>query len=347
MKNGDVLRVLIFSDLHAHEFSSFSYTDPKTGLNSRLKWCIKTIDHVRNEAKKRKIDHVWFGGDLFHVRGVLRVTVIQEVYKALRRLAKVATVTVIGGNHDQQDKEGKYLASSVLSRRRIRIVDTYNVLPEYPDTAAFAYDWNADRLRANIKKAYGQGIRHLLMHAGILGAVTGPRDFIPKEEIKPDVFKKFRRVFSGHYHKGQDIGSNISYIGAALQHYRSEAGYDTGFVVYDYGTNGYERFRIPSPRFTKWESEDDDDKVAGNYVDAVLPSDWSVEDLQTHLEDLGVEAHNVIYSNRESRPTERRLRIDTSTDNAVMLKRYAKKFCGDLDLKTLVEVGRELIKGEG
>ena len=338
------MKILLFSDLHAHEFADFSHTDPKTGLNSRLNWCVRVINRVRREVGKRGIEHVVFGGDLFHVRGVVRVPVIQAIGSAFFRLARVAQVTIAAGNHDQADKEGRHVASSVLSRKNITVVDTWKVIEGLPDTAVFAYDWNPDRFRENLRIARERGVRHLVVHAGIHGAQTGTRDFIPREEIKPEEFDPFRRVFSGHYHKHQDLTPVVTYIGAALQQYRSESNYRTGFIVYDYETNTYEHVRIRTPRFVRWEGNRSDDKrVKGNYVDAVVPEGWSVEGVQKHLEDLQAAAFNIIPPDHEpSRQTEQRLQIDTSTDRIDMLKKYAEEFHGELDLKKLIDMGVSL-----
>ena len=338
------MKLLLFSDLHAHEFSDFSHIDEKTGLNSRLLWCVRVIHKIRKEAVKRGIKHVLFGGDLFHVRGIVRVPVLQSVGSAFFRLARETEVTILAGNHDQSDKEGTHVASAVFKRKKIEVVSKWKILPQFPHSAAFAYDWKPDRLRANLKKAYDKGVRHLFMHVGIHGAQTGPRDFIPREEIDPDEFKRFRRVFTGHYHKGQDIGRNITYIGSALQHYRSEMSYKTGFIVYDFEDNTYERVPIRTPRFRRWEAESDDRRVRGNYVDAVLPKGWSVDRLQSHLEKLGVAAVNILPVERERREAEKRLQIDTSTDKGIMLRRYAKKFHGKLNLKKLISLGQDIVE---
>lgn len=334
-------KVIVFSDLHSNEWAEFSHLDPKTGLNSRLASARSAILRIRKEAKKRKITDVVFCGDLFHVRGVVRVPVLQAVDEGLRRLVEVADVTILTGNHDQQDKEGNYTGTGVFKRERIQVVTEFS---KDHDIGYMAYTANPNKFRDNLKTLYKAGVRNLFCHAGIHGAATGPRDYVPKEEIAPNEFKKFRRVFSGHYHQAQDIGKNITYVGAPMQHYRTERTYDPGFLVWDYDADEYERVSLDFPRFRRWETPDDDEDVAGNFVDAVLPKGWTNDRLYEHLEGLGVARANVLPRERgESHAPERRLEVDASTDVAVMLRKYAKKFHGKLDYKRLVKMGRRIV----
>jgi DNA repair exonuclease SbcCD nuclease subunit len=330
------LRVLLFSDVHLHEFPDFASIDPETGLNTRLLEGVNAIRRIALEVMKRAVNKVVFCGDFFHVRGVVRVPVLQAADSALRDMESATSdLTILVGNHDQTDKAGSHAATTVFRRRNTHVVKRFRTDGEL---AFFAYYADPNAFREDLKTAYKKGARVAFVHAGIHGAATGPRDYVPREEINPDEFKQWRMVFSGHYHAPQQIGKNIVYVGAPLQHYRSERKYKTGFVIYDTESNTYERVPLRTPRFVEWSSAKDDRRVAGNYVDALLPEGWSTDRLRKHLQ--SAKAVNILLpKSTKPRLTEQRLSIDTSTDHALMLDRYARRFKGELNLKRLLQVG--------
>lgn len=349
VEQSTAMKMILFSDIHCHEWPEFSSTDRETGLNSRLVEAVRVIRRIAKECVKRNIKRVVFGGDLFHVRGLVRVPVLQAVDAALRDLEAVAEVVYLTGNHDQADKEGIHAATSIFQHRyaginnenRSKVINRYAV-NRREETGYFAYYANPDKFRHDLREAYRKGARVLFVHAGIHGATTGPRDFIPREEIAPDEFKKFRIVFSGHYHKHQEIGKNIVYIGAVMQHYRSEIGYRTGFVVYDLGSKEFEHVRIRTPQFVRWNG-DDSVMIEGNYVDATLPDGWSIERLRDHLS--SAKALNIVLQGSTlSKVAKQRLNVDPATDPVVMLRRYAKRFRGELNLKKLIREGNAIVK---
>ena len=99
-------KILLWSDLHAHEFRPYSTILPN-GMNSRLADAIECVNQIHGYSIKHDVDLVLFGGDMFHIRKNIAVQAFNEVFEAMSQfsLSKVP-VLMLHGNHDQADKEG-------------------------------------------------------------------------------------------------------------------------------------------------------------------------------------------------------------------------------------------------
>lgn len=253
------MRILIFSDLHAHLFRPYATILPN-GMNSRLVDavnCVKQIiDYV---AIHPEIDLVLFGGDLFHTRGRLAVQAFNAIYEVLSgfSLRKVPTV-LIHGNHDQADREG-----SVYSIHTLRTICTVVDQPGWVMVAghsqqlinlmAVPYTENLAHLRDLVKEpAPAPGPRIFLGHLGLQGAKVGA-DFVyanPHDAVVADLNPAgFDAGFLGHFHTYQPVGHNFHYIGAPLQHTWGDSGDPRGFLIYDTETKAHERVLLRAPRF--------------------------------------------------------------------------------------------------
>ena len=54
-----------------------------------------------------------------------------------------------------------------------------------------------------------------------------------EDGLPQDVFAKFDKVLCGHYHKQQNVGSNITYLGSPWMTRADEAGQPKGFAEWD------------------------------------------------------------------------------------------------------------------
>ena len=104
------MKVLLFSDLHAHSWRNCSTMLP-TGRNSRLQDTINILREIRELADKEKVDGVLFAGDMFHIRpglASMHIPTFNAVYEEIALLKLNRTfVALLVGNHDQGDKAGR------------------------------------------------------------------------------------------------------------------------------------------------------------------------------------------------------------------------------------------------
>ena len=75
-------KILLFSDLHAHEYKPFAQPTAQ-GVNSRLMWILKTLEAIFNYATTNEITQIFFLGDLFHTRPIIYSIVFTEISKLL------------------------------------------------------------------------------------------------------------------------------------------------------------------------------------------------------------------------------------------------------------------------
>ncbi|MGF1496485.1 MAG: exonuclease subunit SbcD [Elainellaceae cyanobacterium] len=96
-----MIKILHLSDIHLGSGFSHGYTDPETGLNTRLTDFIGTLSRCIDRAIAEPVDLVLFGGDAFP--DATPPPIVQEAFAyQFRRLvdAQIPTVLLVG-NHDQ------------------------------------------------------------------------------------------------------------------------------------------------------------------------------------------------------------------------------------------------------
>ena len=93
------MRILHFSDVHIG-VESYGYTDPDTGLSSRLTDFLATFDEVVDFALDNQVDLVLFAGDAYKSRDPSQ-THQREFAKRIARLSQAdMPVFLLLGNHD-------------------------------------------------------------------------------------------------------------------------------------------------------------------------------------------------------------------------------------------------------
>ena len=78
------MRVLIFSDLHLHNWPYGSTL--VDGMNSRLKAQADVLDVIADASVDA--DHVVFCGDLFHTHGKMDASVMRVAYEGFAKIAE-------------------------------------------------------------------------------------------------------------------------------------------------------------------------------------------------------------------------------------------------------------------
>lgn len=362
------MRLAFFSDLHVHAW-------PEFGAETRLNDCVSVLSEVRERCKKLGIGHVFFGGDLFHKRGVLYTEPFQRVARELASYKNDGIrFYAVDGNHDHQDREGKYnaivplmdagLVEGVDPARGWSVVD-FNFVA----VCMFSYCDDFSELERRINAALSEVVRRDadeygrigLFHHGFKGARVGTSlEFAVKEPIdakKLKLHKLFDFVLSGHYHTHQPINgiNNGWYIGSPLEHtrcdYRDREERFKGFITLDTDEMLWDQHNIVRPRFVKLTdtSEILASRVKGNFIDLVYVDHDHAKDLKDIIMKAGARGVKLIPAPKAKETKKRRLDIDTSLDALNVMRRYVKHKRPDLDTKDvseIVRVGRALFEGE-
>ena len=76
----------IFSDLHVHDYKPFSEPSNVYSTN-RIKWTLESLKAVLEYCQSNNIVHVFFLGDLFHSRTLIKLELIYHTYRILQQYA--------------------------------------------------------------------------------------------------------------------------------------------------------------------------------------------------------------------------------------------------------------------
>jgi DNA repair exonuclease SbcCD nuclease subunit len=210
------LRFLITGDIHCHNFKQFSYTR-KSGMNSRLYKSLKVFDILLLEAKRRSITKIILNGDIFEDNDYLSNEVYSEVYRKLETLFQEKIEVVINvGNHDISTFNDNRTIHTLLPFRQVaKVVEKSTVwkgigiVPWMPSKHSF-------------QEAIGkipQGVRTLITHIGVKGALVGPRLKAVDSKISLDdlEYERFKLVLLSDFHKPQQLAKGVFYLGSPLQ----------------------------------------------------------------------------------------------------------------------------------
>lgn len=260
------MRVLVFSDLHAHTFKHYSEMLP-SGVNSRLMDSLNVLKEIKVITEQERVDAILFGGDLFHVRRIINVQSFNLVFEMMATLKIGKPLGLLVGNHDQVDRGGS-IHSIHTFKSMTTVMDEigwyrFPVKNGHGYLLVLAVPYRAERhvLVDGIKKALSKGNaplergpRVLLGHIGVSGALAGSNFVLTDKELLEvsDLFpEEFDQVFLGHYHEPQQLAPNVRYVGAAMQHNWGDAGQDRGCFIWDTDSRTVEFHPLSSPQFIK------------------------------------------------------------------------------------------------
>jgi DNA repair exonuclease SbcCD nuclease subunit len=359
------MRVILFSDLHGHAFKPLSKT-LENGRNSRLQDAINILDEIYNACSTYNIDGVLFGGDLFHARGTLQVPTFNAVFEGIARIkTRVNFFGMLVGNHDQVTKVGDVHACyafdsilTVMDRTQWYTFQDEDTL-EYLSVYGIPYTTDKKQVVDNLKtfgsarSPHGRSI--CLAHLGVSGAKAGSNFVLVTEDnptTLPFTNAGFDQIFLGHYHQPQVLASNMRYIGATHQHNWGDVDQDRGYLIYDTDTNEVEHLNfLCAPKFVKIDHGMTYDRytVNNNFVRYVCdkpldPAEWKkIKETITSFGARWVEQWVEPTVSRTISSEEHIFRPGMDLDD--MIESFVEGSDIDLDQNTLVELGKEILRG--
>lgn len=200
------------------------------------------IDLARQQVDycvKNKIKNIIFVGDMFKQRKSQELIVLNTLLYILDLFKQNGiTMYAIGGNHDKVNLSSadSYLDpflshESLFLCREATYFDfgfpniSLVVLIPFFEEELFIQKLNSLELPEDAKDVV------LMMHQGVTGTKNNDGSEV-NNSINQGLFKRFKKVFSGHYHNRSVVGK-VNYIGSIAQNNFGED-IDKGFcVVYD------------------------------------------------------------------------------------------------------------------
>lgn len=228
--------MLIFSDLHIHNYSAYDEN------GSRLSNCISALFDIFEYAKKNKHCTILFCGDLFHAKHKIPAKVINATYNAFCEIEpkyKGIKLYYITGNHDfienntyedRAESALEYLSDFsffvCIDNKRVEVSKGVWVhgIPFY-------------RYSADIYSALGDiefqddAYNIVLMHNYPDGMSN--KFVTPDFEYECSNLMLADKVFIGHSHKREKVAGGMQVVGSPMQNNHLDSGEDKGFIVFD------------------------------------------------------------------------------------------------------------------
>jgi DNA repair exonuclease SbcCD nuclease subunit len=372
------LRLLIFSDLHGHNFRPYSEV-LSNGRNSRFQDILNVLENIYQVCKNQKVDGVLFGGDLFHARSVLNVSTFNDTYEAIAKIKTVVKFFVmVVGNHDQSNKLGT-IHSTKTFNAIVDVIDRpmwimESVGEENIYILGVPFSDNKEGIIQSIQEATNEkncpdletNSSVLLGHFGVSGAEPGANfvlrasDLPTIPDLEPDLFSQ---IFLGHYHMYQELIPNVRYVGAPLQHNWGDCGQQRSVTLWDTSPSGEytapTQIDMAAPEFVKVNYNEktgslccDEGSIAGNFIRVIFDKRLPKEEWENLKEEL--------LTNGQARWVEESLEVpkpelaesastySPNVDIEDMIDCFVDEAdTSDLSKETLKELGHKFLESKG
>jgi exonuclease SbcD len=240
------MKLLHFADVHLG-MMNFGGLDTATGLHSRVLDYLDALDCVVTAAEMERPDLIIFCGDAFKTR-IPNPTLVKHFSERIQKMADVAPVLIIVGNHDRQKGgEGKRHSTEVLRELKAKYpiiveadISAYEMCGAYVVCVPWQYDVSViDDVLAieNLMEDAPDELPTILAgHLGIEGAsvnstyaysLDNPGDFC----FDLDALQGFDYMALGHIHQHQALASGIVYSGSLERVNWGERNGPKGFVI--------------------------------------------------------------------------------------------------------------------
>jgi hypothetical protein len=314
----------VFSDLHMR---------PET-----LATTIGVVRAMRAEAQAMGVREVGFTGDWYHVRGLMPVTLENEVADELGEWARAGLrLLFIPGNHDQVNVGGRHAFEVFRTHPAVALYDRPTV-DRWGLWVPYIHD--LDEVRKVLDEHRGR-VPRLFWHGAILGAAMNDH-VLAERGLAPGELDGFPLVVLGHFHKRQCFGQ-IYYVGSPWETRSDESRQAKGFAVVRGLQLTYET-REWGPRFHRVEGTNAFDVIAA--LGAARPEDT----VRVVVPEAEVEAVSKALAGRYADYTVTPQRVEVASVRALpgqafTLRQHAERLVaerhGDLDSVALMRAFTE------
>lgn len=196
------------------------FTDPHL-KSSNIDTVTEAIIQGLNFCKQKGIKDVACLGDVFESRTSQRQDVLVAWDRILDEFDKNKIMLhVIRGNHDSTNyRSSDSFLKPYKHHPMLNLIDDIGVIGVgdfvFYCIAFYEDDLWLERFEELTKDGIEEGAI-LLTHMAFQGSKNNDGTKV-QSTLKPSLFKKFKAVYSGHYHDLQSIPSNIMHLGSLLQ----------------------------------------------------------------------------------------------------------------------------------
>lgn len=192
--------------------------------------------------EKRGITTIVQMGDFFDNRKSLSMVAFHSAKEYLIDKLACYTTYILVGNHDAPYKNNLKANSPELflgMSSSVRIISSPTET-EYGLMIPWICDAN---MVGTMEKIESSGSHNLFGHLELAG-FNMHKNYVMEHGMDANVFKKFKNVFSGHYHCKSSKG-NVTYVGTPVEHSWSDHGDEKGFHIFDTITGELEFIHNP------------------------------------------------------------------------------------------------------
>jgi DNA repair exonuclease SbcCD nuclease subunit len=239
--------------------------------NKNIENIVETSDWIISVCKKENIDEVLILGDFLNSRDKIDGLAINIAVDILDKfLESSINATLLLGNHEKYSKTLDFKINSIrVFKKHAHVIDKFKVIKHEGYNFVFIpfiieipiFEDIVNKVKAKLDPSK----TILFLHQPIQGAVVNDvNDFVDNCSTSPALFSDFKLVFSGHYHKYQNIG-NATYVGSPVQLSHGEESTPKGVTILDLADLS-SRF-VLNPNYMKYITVCDlDADVKGKFV---------------------------------------------------------------------------------
>ena len=210
-------------------------------------------------------------GDVFDRRKYSNYNTLALAKEMFFEPARDFKIHMLVGNHDCYFKNSNHINSISLTCSEYDNITVYQDIPEIIDIEGhfiLLIPWISAGHHISAMNMIQKAKADIVMgHLEINGSEMVPGLYCD-HGLERDLFKRYERVFSGHYHTQQDDG-HIRYLGAPYEITWNDYNTAKGFHIYDTSTREFEFYQNPHRMFKKIFYDD------GHSCDEMLNYDLS------------------------------------------------------------------------
>ena len=295
------------------------------------------------------IDTVIHMGDAFDSRKSIDYQSLEWAKRVVFDRLKKYNVHMIVGNHDCYYKNTNNVNSPELLLQTYSNIKTYSKVTEVTidKLKVLFIPWiNAENYQDTVESIKVSNSICAMGHLELNG-FRAHRGHIMEEGMACDVFEKFDKVFSGHYHTRSDNGK-IFYLGNPYEMFWNDVNDTRGFTIFDTDTLTHTPVNNPYKLFYNIYYEDTNHKLfnATEYenkiVKVIVRKKTSTKDFEKFIDKLyevGVADLKIVENFVLEEPEE--FDVFESEDTLSILDRYIQEAEIQLDKPRLQNIMRK------
>ena len=202
---------------------------------------------------REEVDTIFHLGDVFDRRKYANYASLKAAKEMFFEPAREFDIHMVVGNHDCYYKNNNEVNSISLTCAEYDNISLYEDVPQVANVGVadiLFIPWIAPAHYAEAVDVISSASADVAMgHLEVNGNEVMP-GLVCDHGLDRDLFKRYERVFSGHYHGQQDDG-HIRYLGAPYEITWNDYNSAKGFHIYDTDTREFKFYQNPNHLFKK------------------------------------------------------------------------------------------------